>query len=57
MEPIIEVKNVTKVYRVGKERILAVDNVSFTINKGDFCCILGSSGSRQIYSFKYNGGN
>ncbi len=40
MEPIIEVKNVTKIYRVGTERITALDNVSFTINKGDFCCLL-----------------
>lgn len=45
MEPIIEVKNATKVYKVGSEKILALDNVSFTINKGDFCCLLGSSGS------------
>lgn len=45
MESIIEVKNVTKVYRVGNERVLALDDVSFTINKGDFCCLLGSSGS------------
>ena len=45
MESIIEVKNVTKVYKVGSERVLALDNVSFTINKGDFCCLLGSSGS------------
>lgn len=45
MEAIIEVKNATKIYRVGTEKILALDNVSFTINKGDFCCLLGSSGS------------
>ena len=45
MEPIIEVKNATKIYKVGNEKILALDNVSFTINKGDFCCLLGSSGS------------
>ena len=45
MESIIEVKNVTKIYKVGNERVLALDNVSFTINKGDFCCLLGSSGS------------
>lgn len=45
MEPIIEVKNVTKIYKVDTERITALDNVSFTINKGDFCCLLGSSGS------------
>lgn len=45
METIIEVKNVTKIYKVGTEKVLALDNVSFTINKGDFCCLLGSSGS------------
>ena len=45
MEPIIEVKNVTKIYKVGNEKVLALDDVSFTINKGDFCCLLGSSGS------------
>ena len=45
LESIIEVKNVTKIYKVGNEQVLALDNVSFTINKGDFCCLLGSSGS------------
>ena len=45
MESIIEVKNVTKIYRVGGEKVLALDNVSFSINKGEFCCLLGSSGS------------
>ena len=38
-------KNATKIYKVGNEKILALDNVSFTIDKGDFCCLLGSSGS------------
>ncbi len=44
-EPIIEVKNVKKVYKMGKERIRAVDGVSFTVDKGEFCCLLGTSGS------------
>lgn len=42
---IIEVKNAKKVYRMGEERILAVDDVSFDIYKGEFCCLFGSSGS------------
>ncbi len=42
---IIEVKNVRKVYKMGRERINAVDGVSFTINEGEFCCLLGTSGS------------
>ena len=45
MEPIIEVKDAKKIYKVGTEKIVALDGVSFTINKGDFCCLLGSSGS------------
>lgn len=34
---VIEIKNVKKVYRMGSERICAVDDVSFEINKGEFC--------------------
>ncbi|MCR5323539.1 MAG: ABC transporter ATP-binding protein [Lachnospiraceae bacterium] len=30
---------------MGQERIKAVDGVSFTIEEGEFCCILGTSGS------------
>jgi putative ABC transport system ATP-binding protein len=44
-ENIIEVKNVKKIYRMGRERISAVDDVSFTIKKGEFCCLYGASGS------------
>ena len=45
MEPIIEIKNVTKIYKVGNERITALDGVNLEINKGEFCCLLGTSGS------------
>lgn len=45
VKPIIEVKNVKKIYRMGSERICAVDDVSFEIEKGEFCCLLGTSGS------------
>ncbi|MBQ9266667.1 MAG: ABC transporter ATP-binding protein [Clostridia bacterium] len=44
-KPIIEIKNVTKIYKVGNEKVLALDNVSLDINEGDFCCLLGTSGS------------
>ena len=44
-KPIIEIKNVKKIYKMGSERIQAVDDVSFEIQKGEFCCLLGTSGS------------
>lgn len=45
VEKVILVSGVRKVYRMGKEKIYAVDDVSFEINKGEFCCLLGTSGS------------
>ena len=45
IETIIQVKNVTKIYKMGTEKIYAVDDVSFDILKGEFCCLLGTSGS------------
>ena len=42
---VIEVKNVSKIYRMGNEKIYAVDDVSFDIYEGEFCCLLGTSGS------------
>ena len=42
---VIEVKNVRKIYRMGNEKIYAVDDVSFDIYEGEFCCLLGTSGS------------
>lgn len=44
-KPIIEVKNVKKIYRMGEEKIKAVDDVSFTVYEGEFCCLTGQSGS------------
>ena len=46
--PIIEVVDARKIYKVGNERVLALDGVSFTINEGEFCSLLGSSGSREV---------
>lgn len=43
--PVIEVKNLYKIYRVGEEKVRALNGVDFTINKGEFCSIVGTSGS------------
>ena len=42
---VIELKNVSKFYRMGHNIVKAVDGVSLKINEGDFVTILGPSGS------------
>ena len=44
-EPVIQVKNLYKVFRVGNERVRALNGVDMTIYKGEFCAIVGTSGS------------
>lgn len=45
MTPLIEIKGLTKKYRLGREVITAVDNVDLNVEAGEFICILGPSGS------------
>ena len=45
MEKIIEIRDLRKVYRIGSEKVVALDSVSFDVEKGEFCCLLGTSGS------------
>lgn len=42
---ILEVKNLTKIYGNDENKVVALDHVSFTIEKGEFIAIVGSSGS------------
>ncbi|WP_035291613.1 ABC transporter ATP-binding protein [Clostridium sp. KNHs214] len=41
----IEIKNVSKIYKMGKEEVIALDNVSLKIESGEFVAIVGPSGS------------
>ena len=45
MAPIIRTEKLRKVYAVGKERVVALNDVDIAIEKGEFCCIVGQSGS------------
>ena len=45
MAPIIRTEKLRKVYAVGKERVVALNDVDLEIEKGEFCCIVGQSGS------------
>lgn len=42
---ILKVENLVKTYGKGETKINAVDNVSFTVNNGEFVAIVGASGS------------
>lgn len=43
--PAIDIRNVTKVYKVGSVEVNALRGVSLKIAQGELCCIVGRSGS------------
>lgn len=42
---ILKIENLTKIYGKGDNQVCALDNVSFTVEKGEFAAIIGPSGS------------
>lgn len=42
---ILKVENLCKQYGKGENKVTALDNFSFTVNKGEFVAIVGASGS------------
>ena len=44
-KPLISIKNVRKIYKMGEEKIMALDDISLDIYKGEIVCFLGKSGS------------
>ncbi len=52
----VEFNNVSKVYKAGEVDIKAVDDVSFSVEKGEFCVIVGASGSGKTTALNIIGG-
>lgn len=42
---IVKVSNLTKIYGKDNTKVIALDNVSFSVEKGEFVAIVGASGS------------
>jgi len=45
MENIIEIKGLKKVYRMGQEKVYALNGIDLEVRKGEICCLYGTSGS------------
>lgn len=52
----IEFKNVCKIYHMGQTEIRALDNISFDIDKGELCVIVGPSGAGKTTLLNILGG-
>ena len=44
-EPLLELRNIYKIYYMGDEEVHANDGISLSINKGEFVAIVGKSGT------------
>ncbi|NLJ98166.1 MAG: ABC transporter ATP-binding protein [Tissierellia bacterium] len=56
MKNFIEVQDVKKVYQMGEIQIKALDNISFSIDKGEFVVVVGPSGAGKSTVLNILGG-
>ena len=42
---IIQVRGLRKIYKIGTEKVRAIDGIDLDIQRGEFCCLVGASGS------------
>ena len=56
MKELIKFKNVKKIYNTGEKEFKALDDVTFSINKGEFVVILGPSGAGKSTILNLLGG-
>lgn len=56
MEPYIEFRDVSKIYKIGEVETRALQEVTFSINKGEFCVVVGPSGAGKTTILNMLGG-
>lgn len=56
MEKIVEIKNVSKIYKTGEKEFKALDDIDLSINKGELVVILGPSGAGKSTLLNLIGG-
>lgn len=56
MESFVVFDDVCKYYQMGENRIVAANHISFTIERGEFCIILGPSGAGKTTVLNMLGG-
>ena len=44
-KPLVEFRNIYKIYQMGEQEVRALDGISFSVYKGEFLAIIGQSGS------------
>lgn len=48
---ILKVLNLTKIYGKGESKVVALDDVSFTVEKGEFVAIVGDQEVEKVHFF------